>query len=116
MRTRVLDPETLAEADEGLARLALSYTTVTAPFGGQVTNRLVDVGQNLSVGTPLFVMADFEPLLARVHVPSREFNRLRQDQSVDLVLDSNGLRLDGRITLISPVIDPTAPRASTWSR
>lgn len=97
-----------AEADEGLARLNLSYTTVEAPFSGRVTGRLVDMGQNLSAGTPLYVMADFDPLLARVHVPSREFNTLRRDQAVELVLDSTGDRLQGRITLISPVIDPTS--------
>ncbi len=97
-----------AEADEGLARLSFSYTTVTAPFSGQVTERLVDVGQNISNGDPLFVMADFEPLLAKVHVPSREFKRLQQNQAVELVLDSNGLRLTGHIKLISPVIDPTS--------
>jgi len=97
-----------AEADEGLARLNLSYTTVRAPFSGRVTTRLADVGQNLSMGTPLFVMADFMPLLARVHVPSREFNKLRQEQMVDLILDSSQARLQGRITLISPIIDPTS--------
>jgi membrane fusion protein (multidrug efflux system) len=97
-----------AEADEGLARLALSYTTVTAPFTGRVTGRLVDVGQNLTVGDPVMVMADFDPLLARVHVPSREFNKLQQDQPVNLILDSTGAKLAGRIKLISPVIDPTS--------
>lgn len=96
-----------AEADEGLARLNVSYTTVRAPFTGRITQRMVDVGQNVSVGTPLFLMADFDPLLARVHVPSREFKRLQKDQTVELVLDSNGARLQGRIKLISPVIDPT---------
>jgi len=96
-----------AEADEGLARLEVDYTTVRAPFTGRITERMVDVGQNVSVGTPLFLMADFDPLLARVHVPSREFKRLKQDQSVELVLDSNSERLQGRIKLISPVIDPT---------
>ena len=97
-----------AVANEGLARLALSYTTVTAPFSGQITNRLVDVGQNLMVGDPVMVMGDFDPLLARVHVPSREFNKLQQNQEVNLVLDSSGTRLTGRIKLISPVIDPTS--------
>ena len=97
-----------AEADEGLARLDLSYTEVTAPFGGRVTRRLVSVGQNVSVGTPLFALADFDPLLAKVHVPSREFNKLRQDQDVELVLDSVGQRVQGRIKLISPVIDPAS--------
>ena len=97
-----------AEAEEGLARLSLSYTTVTAPFSGSVTQRLVNVGHNVSNGDPLFVMADFDPLLAKVHVPSREFKRLQKDQTVQLVLDSNGVRLDGRIKLISPVIDPAS--------
>jgi len=60
------------------------------------------------VGDPLFVMADFHPLLARVHVPSREFKKLKRDQQVDLVLDSSGQRLSGRIKLVSPVIDPAS--------
>jgi membrane fusion protein (multidrug efflux system) len=97
-----------AQADEGLARLSLSYTTVTAPFSGRVTGRLVDVGQNLTSGDAVMVMADFNPLLARVHVPSREFNKLQQNQAVNLVLDSSGALLEGRIKLISPVIDPTS--------
>ncbi len=97
-----------ARAEEGLARLNLSYTTVVSPFKGRITRRLVDVGQNVSVGTPLFDISDFNPLLARVHVPSREFNQLKRNQDVDLVLDSDGTRLKGRIKLISPVIDPTS--------
>jgi membrane fusion protein, multidrug efflux system len=96
-----------AEAEEGLARLNLSYTTVTAPFSGVITQRLVDPGRNVSTGTPLFMLVSVRPLLARVHVPSREFRQLQVDQSVQLVLDSTRQRLDGRITLISPVIDPS---------
>ena len=95
-----------AEAEEGLSRLNLSYMTVTAPFTGKVTKRLVDVGQNVSVDTPLFVFADFQPLLARIHVPSKEFKKLKTEQEVVLVLDSNGEQLHGRITLVSPTIDP----------
>jgi membrane fusion protein (multidrug efflux system) len=97
-----------AEADEGLARLNLSYTTVTAPFSGRVTARRVGVGQNLAVGTELFALADFQPLLGRVHVPAKEFARLQAEQPVELVLDSDGTRLDGRIKLVSPVIDPAS--------
>jgi RND family efflux transporter MFP subunit len=97
-----------AEANEGLARLNLSYTRVTAPFTGRVTLRRVEPGQNVSVGTPLFVLADFEPLLARVHVPAKEFAKLAPDQPVQLVLESSDERLAGRIKLVSPVIDATS--------
>jgi membrane fusion protein (multidrug efflux system) len=97
-----------AEAEEGLARLNLSYTSVEAPFRGAVVSRLVDVGQNVSAGTPLFLLSDFDPLLARVHVPSKEFKKLKPDQPVNLVLESNGEDLSGHIKLVSPVIDPSS--------
>lgn len=98
----------IAEAEEGLARLTLSYTKVTAPFSGIIVSRDVDSGQNVNVGTILFRLADFDPLLARVHVPSKEFNKLKQNQPVTLVLESNQQQLEGRIKLISPVIDPSS--------
>jgi membrane fusion protein (multidrug efflux system) len=97
-----------AKAEEGLARLNLSYTTVTAPFTGKVIQRLVDPGQNVSNGTPLFLLADFDPLLARVYVPAKEFKKLQQDQAVQLILDSDRQKLSGTIKLISPIIDPTS--------
>jgi len=43
-----------------------------------------------------------------VHVPSKEFKRLQPNQPVQLVLDSNKARLEGRIKLVSPVIDPAS--------
>lgn len=97
-----------AEADEELARLELGYTTVRAPFGGRIVARLVDRGQNVSMGTPLFRIADLDPLLAEVHVPSKEFRSLETDLPVTLVLDSDRTRLSGRIKLVSPIIDPAS--------
>lgn len=97
-----------AEANEGLARLDLSYTTVRSPFEGRVIERLVDAGETVNEGTPLFRVADFDPLLARVHVPAKEFNQLEVDQPVDLVLDSDGTRLQAHIDRISPIIDPNS--------
>jgi len=97
-----------AQAEEGLAQVTLSYTKVNAPFSGRVVTRLVDIGQNVSAGTPLFVLSDFSPLLARIHVPAKEFNKLQQHQPVELVLESTGVRLSGLIKLISPTIDPSS--------
>lgn len=97
-----------AEADDGLARLNLSYTEVKAPFSGVVTSRMVSPGQSLNNGDALFMLADFKPLLARVHVPAREFRKLLQDQVVGLELDSDGSKMEGHISLISPTIDPAS--------
>lgn len=97
-----------ARAAEGMAKLNLSYTRVTAPFSGRVVTRQVDVGQTVNNGTSLFTLSDFKPLLARVHVPAKEFNKLRPDQPVDLMLESSGTKLRGRIKLVSPTIDPSS--------
>ncbi len=76
-----------AEANQALAALELSYTSVEAPFGGRVVQRYVDIGQMVTENTPLFLVADVSTLLARVHVPSREFRSIRTDQEVELKVD-----------------------------
>lgn len=96
-----------AEANEGLARIELGYTTVRAPMTGYIVGRLVDPGQPISANLPVFGIADFDPLLARVHVPSKEFRRLTTEQPVTIHLDSDGTVLEGSIQLVSPVIDPS---------
>jgi membrane fusion protein (multidrug efflux system) len=95
-----------AEASLELAQLELSYTHVRAPFTGRVVRRLVDPGQTVSNGIPLFTLADMSRLLARVFVPAKEFRSIRPDQPVQLVVTSTGDRLTGRIDLVNPMVDP----------
>ncbi len=95
-----------AEAALELAALELSYTQVRAPFTGRVVRRLVDQGRTVSNGTPLFTVADMNRLLARVHVPAKEFRSIRPDQPVQLEVTSTGDLLIGRIDLVSPLVDP----------
>ncbi|MCP4658969.1 MAG: efflux RND transporter periplasmic adaptor subunit, partial [bacterium] len=97
-----------AEAAWELAALELSYTRVSSPFTGRIVHRAVDQGQTVSNGTALFTVADMDRLLARVHVPAREFRRIRTEQPVELVVDSTGDRLTGRIDLVSPIVDPSS--------
>jgi membrane fusion protein, multidrug efflux system len=93
------------ESARELAALELARTHVRAPFGGRVTERRVDPGQMVSAGQELFTLADLSRLLARVHVPAKAFRNLQVNQPVELVLDSNKQQMQGRIELISPVID-----------
>jgi membrane fusion protein (multidrug efflux system) len=96
-----------AQAERELAEEELSFTRVRAPFAGRIVSRTVDLGQSVSVGDELFSLANFNPLLARVHVPGKEIGTLRIGQVVSIVLDSNKQPLIGHVDLISPVIDPT---------
>ncbi len=97
-----------SEASWQLATLELSYTRVQSPFTGRVIARSVDQGRTVTNGTVLFTLADLSRLLARVHVPAREFRNIQTDQPVQLVVDSTGDRLEGHILLVSPVVDSTS--------
>ncbi|MFH1679747.1 MAG: efflux RND transporter periplasmic adaptor subunit [Candidatus Eisenbacteria bacterium] len=97
-----------AEATRDLEALQLSHTEVRAPFTGRIFRRFVDPGQMVTNGTPLFSIADVSRLLARVHVPAKEFRNIRTDQGVELVADASGEALEGRIQLVSPVVDPAS--------
>jgi len=95
-----------AEAAYELAALELSWCEVRAPFTGRIVRRQVDQGRNVSNGTALFSVADMRRLLARVHVPAREFRKIQTEQPVKLTVDSTGDELVGRIDLVSPIVDP----------
>jgi RND family efflux transporter MFP subunit len=54
---------------------------------------------------PTFGITSFDPLLAIMHVPERELNRLVKGQRSDVTFDAlPGERFSGRIERISPVL------------
>ncbi|QKK01651.1 MAG: efflux RND transporter periplasmic adaptor subunit [Pseudomonadota bacterium] len=89
-----------------LARLELSYTTITAPIDGVVSERMVKVGNMVSTTEPVFRVTALDPLIATLHVPERELTRLAAGQLATLGADAiPGERFTGVIDRISPVID-----------
>ena len=53
------------------AKRELSYTEVRAPISGTVTQRLVKVGDHITVNQHLFDIIDFDSIVARVYVPEK---------------------------------------------
>jgi membrane fusion protein (multidrug efflux system) len=96
----------LAAHDLEESRHRLRKTTVAAPFGGRVTLRKVQAGQQVKPGDELFTVADFDPLVARIFLPEREVLDLAVGQPVRLALRAREeTRFAGRIRQISPVVD-----------
>lgn len=96
------------KAARDLAQLEVTYATVRAPFSGIVSERLIKKGNMVATHAPTFRLTDFDPLLAVMHVPERELNKLRIGQSAELRLDAlSGEAFPGVIKRISPIVDPT---------
>jgi len=90
-----------------LAELELSYTRISTPIDGVVSERMIKVGNLVQENAPVFRVTDFDPLLAVLHVPERELPILQLGQPVNLLVDAlMGERFQGEVLRISPVVDP----------
>ena len=95
-----------AQAQLESAKLKLDYTRIRAPFNGLVVKRYIKLATNVSVGTPLFRVSNFTPLLCPIQVPEKELSKVRVGQRAMLRVEAFGDRaFPARVLRISPVVD-----------
>ena len=93
----------LALAD---AERELSYTEVRAPISGTVTQRMVKVGDHVTINQHLFDIIDFDSIVARVYVPEKELSRLAEGQTARITAQALGsAERFGALARIAPVVD-----------
>lgn len=102
----------LAAADARLRAMGNQErdTRVLSPTTGIVSKRLVEDGEHVAKGAPLFTVVRNNVLELAAAVPARQSTTLRVGQVVHFVAD--GRRFDGKVARLSPTIDP-ATRALT---
>ncbi len=99
----------LALVDLERAKLVIDRSVVRAPFDGIVVDRYARVGEKFLVeeSKPLFKVMALEPLLARAYLPAPSLRTVRTGDEVSVEApDFPGARSSGRVSFISPVIDP----------
>lgn len=95
-----------ARAAYNLARLELSYTTVTAPISGVIASRSIKTGNFVQINTPIMRIVDNSRLEATLNVPERELATLRPGQPVQMQVDAlPGQTFQGRVDRVAPVVD-----------
>jgi membrane fusion protein (multidrug efflux system) len=95
------------EASFNLASLELDYTQIRAPIDGVVSQRYIKIGTTIRIGEAAFRVTSFDPLVAYMHVPEREYRQIRAGQPVAIEIDAlAGQRIVAEVTRISPVVDP----------
>lgn len=95
------------EASFNLAKLELDYTQITAPISGVVSQRFVKIGTTISAGDPAFRVTSFDPLVAYLHIPEREYRNIEQGQIVGIEIDAlPGQPIIAAVTRVSPIVDP----------
>ena len=95
------------EASFNLASLELDYTQIRAPIKGVVSERYLKLGNTIKTGEPVFRVTSFDPLVAYLFVPEREFRQIAAGQPVHIEIDAlSGPPVIAAVTRISPVVDP----------
>ena len=90
-----------AKANLETARLELSRTDITAPFGGIVENTPPELGQLLRVGDSVVSILDIDPLIVKAFVPQTDIGELTL-QTTGVATLLTGEVFTGKIHNISP--------------
>lgn len=95
------------QASYNLASLELDYTQIRAPISGVVSERYIKRGNTIEIGAPIFRVTSFEPLVAYLFVPEREFRQIGPGQPVRIDIDAlAGAEFYAEVSRVSPVVDP----------
>ncbi|OYT72682.1 MAG: efflux transporter periplasmic adaptor subunit [Chloracidobacterium sp. CP2_5A] len=87
-----------------IARQQLADTEVIAPFSGVVQERIGNVGEFLSPGSPVTTILKLNPLRLRLEVPERAAYQVRANQKVRVQVEGGNRAYAGQIKRLSPAL------------
>jgi HlyD family secretion protein len=76
------------EAALNEATSVLADLTIRAPAAGTITTRMVDVGEVVIAGSPLFEIVDLDRLYLQVYVPEIQIGKIRLDLPAHIHTDA----------------------------
>jgi membrane fusion protein (multidrug efflux system) len=92
-----------AKATLRSADLALSYTKITAPFDGVVSERQVHVGDYVNVGTNTISLLPLPNVYLIANFKETQLSRMKEGQAVTVTIDAlPGDTFKARVTRLSP--------------
>lgn len=95
-----------AKAHVEQIKVMLTYTRITSPIDGVVTDRRIEVGDLANPGQVLLSVYDPDNMRLEAAVPVRLIDRLRKGQKVHVAVDAPIGTLEGTVTEIVSEVDP----------
>ncbi len=98
-----------AKAQADAARAMLSYTLVTAPFAGIVTEKKVDAGSMAVPGVPIVVLEETGRYRIEASVPETYLGTFQVGSRVRVALGGgDGEEVAGSVSEVVPTVDPAS--------
>jgi membrane fusion protein (multidrug efflux system) len=90
-----------AQAQLAQAKLNLSYTKIVAPEAGIITNKSVEIGQNVSVGQNMMTLVSLDDIWVTANFKETQLDHMRAGQAVTISVDAyGGRKYDAKVTQI----------------
>ena len=99
----------VAQSGVSLAKRNLTYTTVSAPMAGYISDRPADIGEYISPQQKVATIVSLNPLRARIDVPEQAIPQIRQGESVSVSVAAYPDRnFSGHVARVSPSVTATS--------
>jgi len=103
-RARAVSAEAEAQrkkADLDQARLNLQYTKTVAPVNGVVSNRTVEIGQNVTIGQELMKLINLDDVWITANFKETQLREMKVGQRVTIEVDATGKKYNGKVDSIA---------------
>lgn len=83
------------------AQLNLQYTKIVAPVNGVVSNRTVEVGQNVAPGQELMKIINLDDVWITANFKETQLREMKVGQRVTIDVDANGRTYNGKVDSVA---------------
>ena len=103
-----------AKANADLLHKQITDAFIVAPVSGTVTNKPVEAGELVGVGTTIVTISQLETLNLMIYVSDNELGKVKLNGSADIVIDTYPDKtFPGRVMYISPIAEFTPKNVQT---
>ena len=96
------------------AEAQLSYSRITSPMDGVVTDRPLYEGDIATANQPILTIMNTSRLIAKAHIAQSEAAVLKTGNPAELEILGLDEPIKGRVTLVSPALDPGSTTIEVW--
>jgi RND family efflux transporter MFP subunit len=94
------------------AQAQVAYAEVLSPLTGVVSDRPLNIGEMASSGSAIVSVVDLSRVVARASIPVGQAAVIRLGRRA--VISSGGVELPGKVTVVSPAVDPNTTTVQIW--
>ena len=81
--------------------LDIGNTSISAPFDGIISDKMIEVSEFITPGNILFTIIDLNPIKVQGYLSEFDVNKV-QIGTKAIIENSNGIKKNGKISFISP--------------